>query len=55
MASQMAQLARAFEKYEVHDLECQMYVACEASQEAKHEENGALAKQVFGVMRWVTI
>ncbi len=49
----MAQLAEAFKKYEVADLECQMYVACEASQEARHEENGALAKEVFAIMRWV--
>ena len=47
----MQQLAQAFKKYEVSELECHLYVACEASQEQKHEENGVLARKVFDIMR----
>jgi hypothetical protein len=51
LAAQMAQLAEAFKKYEVEELSCQMYVACEASQEARHEENGQLARDVHNIMK----
>ena len=43
-------LAEAFKRYEVHDLNCEMYVACEASQTNKHEENGPLATSVHQIM-----
>eukprot|EP00095_Tigriopus_kingsejongensis_P008677 maker-scaffold72_size415059-snap-gene-3.19 protein:Tk08677 transcript:maker-scaffold72_size415059-snap-gene-3.19-mRNA-1 annotation:"hypothetical protein DAPPUDRAFT_307693" len=51
LASQMFQLAEAFKKYEVKDVDCQTYVACEASQTQRHEENGILAKVVYGIMK----
>lgn len=51
LSNSMLALAEAFKKFEVEDLNCQLYVACEASQVHKHEENGVLAKTVFGVMR----
>lgn len=51
LASQMFQLAEAFKKYEVKDRDCQTYVACEASQVQRHEENGILAKVVYDVMK----
>ncbi len=47
----MYQLAEAFKKYEVEEQNCQMYVACEASQEARHEENGQLARDVYHIMK----
>lgn len=50
LAVQMQQLAHAFKKYEVSELECHMYVACEAAMENKHEENGVLARKVFEIM-----
>lgn len=51
LAGQMLALAEAYKKYEVEDLNCQIYVACEASQTNKHEENGILAKTVYGIMK----
>ena len=40
----MHQLEKAFKKYSVHDIECQMYVSCEAALTHRHEENGPMAK-----------
>merc|ERR1712172_194457 len=40
IASKMAQLEQAFKKYQVTEAECEMYIACEASQVNRHEENG---------------
>merc|ERR1711899_240561 len=43
IASKMAQLEQAFKKYQVEEAECEMYIACEASQVQRIEENGPLA------------
>ena len=51
----MAQLEQAFKKYQVTEAECEMYIACEASQVNRHEENGPLAKIIFDIIRWVII
>jgi len=50
IASKMAQLEQAFKKYQVTEAECEMYIACEASQVNRHEENGPLAKIVFDII-----
>jgi hypothetical protein len=47
----MAQLEQAFKKYQVTEAECEMYIACEASQVNRHEENGPLAKIIFDIIR----
>jgi hypothetical protein len=46
----MHSLEQAFKKYSVHDIECQMYVACEAAQLHRQEENGPLAKIVYEII-----
>ena len=51
IASKMAQLEQAFKKYQVEEAECEMYIACEASQVQRHEENGPLAKIVYDIIR----
>ena len=51
MASKLAQLENAFKKYQVEEAECEMYIACEASQVHRHEENGPLAKIVYDILR----
>ena len=51
VASKMAQLENAFKKYQVEEAECEMYIACEASQVHRHEENGPLAKIVYDILR----
>ncbi len=48
----MHSLEVAFKKYSVTHIECQMYVACEAGQENRQEENGPLAKIVFDIIRY---
>lgn len=50
LAGKMYQLEQAFKKYEVNEIECRMYVACEASQVDRLEENGPLAKIVFDIL-----
>lgn len=47
----MYQLAMAFKKYEVTDVECQLFVACEASQVQKEvaEAENVLAEIAEGV------
>merc|ERR1711935_1013405 len=35
--AKMAQLEQAFKKYQVTEAECEMYIACEASQVNRHE------------------
>lgn len=50
VASKMAQLENAFKKYQVEEAECEMYIACEASQVHRHEENGPLAKIVYDIL-----
>jgi len=50
IASKMAQLEQAFKKYQVTEAECEMYIACEASQVNRHEENGPLAKIIFDII-----
>jgi hypothetical protein len=47
----MAQLENAFKKYEVEEAECMMYVACEASQTHRLDDNGPLAKIVADILR----
>ena len=49
-ATLMSNLEHAFKKYNVHDNECQVYVACEAAQLERHEENGPLAKAVYDIV-----
>lgn len=51
LASQMFELALAFKKYEVTSPPCQRYVACEASQETRIEQNGPLATLVNRIMK----
>ena len=51
VAGKMAQLENAFKKYQVEEAECEMYIACEASQVNRHEANGPLAKQVYDILR----
>jgi len=50
VAGKMAQLENAFKKYQVEEAECEMYIACEASQVNRHEANGPLAKQVYDIL-----
>merc|ERR1711971_1093360 len=50
IASKMAQLEQAFKKYQVEEAECELYIACEASQEQRIEENGPLARIVFDIL-----
>merc|ERR1739838_420685 len=50
IASKMAQLEQAFKKYQVTEAECEMYIACGASQVNRHEENGPLAKIIFDII-----
>ena len=47
----MFELAQAFKKHEVTEAPCQRYVACEASQESRLDQNGAFAKLVNRIMR----
>ena len=49
----MAQLEQAFKKYQVEEAECEMYIACEASQVQRIEENGPLARIVYDILRYV--
>ena len=46
----MAQLEQAFKKYQVEEAECEMYIACEASQVQRIEENGPLARIVYDIL-----
>jgi len=50
IASKMAQLEQAFKKYQVEEAECELYIACEASQVQRIEENGPLARIVFDIL-----
>jgi len=50
VASKMAQLEQAFKKYQVEEAECEMYIACEASQVQRIEENGPLARIVYDIL-----
>jgi len=50
IASKMAQLEQAFKKYQVEEAECEMYIACEASQVQRIEENGPLARIVYDIL-----
>ena len=51
LASMMFELAQAFKKHEVTEPPCQRYVACEASQESRLDQNGAFARLVNRIMR----
>ena len=51
----MAQLEQAFKKYQVEEAECEMYIACEASQVQRIEENGPLARIVYDILRYVDL
>lgn len=48
--NQLYLLAEAFQKYEIEETGCQLYVACESSNVSKHQKNGRLAKLVYEVM-----
>merc|ERR1719361_2935863 len=50
IASKMAQLEQAFKKYQVEEAECEMYIACEASQVQRIEEHGPLARIVHDIL-----
>merc|ERR1739844_450847 len=53
MATKLAQLDSALKKYQVEEAECEMFIACEASQVHRLEENGPLAKivnEIFSTM-----
>jgi len=47
----MAQLDQALKKYQVEEAECEMFIACEASQVHRLEENGPLARIVYDIFR----
>jgi len=49
VASKMAQLDQALKKYQVQEAECEMFIACEASQEHRLVENGPLAQIVHEI------
>jgi len=49
VASKMAQLDQALKKYQVEEAECEMFIACEASQVHRLEENGPLARIVYDI------
>jgi len=52
---QLNLLAEAFHKYEIDETNgCQLYVACESSDIAKHRKNGPLAKTVYHAMRKIS-
>lgn len=51
LATMMFELAQAFKKHEVTEPPCQRYVACEASQESRIDQNGSFAKLVNRIMR----
>jgi len=52
---QLNLLAEAFHKYEIDETNgCQLYVACESSDVAKHRKNGPLAKTVYHAMRKIS-
>jgi len=46
-------LADAFNKYEVDETTCQLYVACESAIRNRHTKHGRLAKTVYQVMRTI--
>ena len=46
----MNNLEHAFKKYNFHDNECQMFVACESAQLDRQEENGPLAKTIYDII-----
>merc|ERR1719510_97678 len=48
---QLHLLADAFNKYEVNETTCQLYVACESAHTHLHEKHGKLAKIVHQVMK----
>jgi hypothetical protein len=48
---QLHLLADAFNKYEVNETTCQLYVACESAHAHLHEKHGKLAKLVHQVMK----
>jgi len=48
---QLHLLADAFNKYEVNETTCQLYVACESAHAHLHEKHGKLAKIVHQVMK----
>jgi len=48
---QLHLLADAFNKYEVTETTCQLYVACESAHTHLHEKHGKLAKIVHEVMK----
>jgi len=48
---QLHLLADAFNKYEVNETTCQLYVACESAHVHLHEKHGKLAKIVHQVMK----
>jgi len=53
VATKLAQLDSALKKYQVEEAECEMFIACEASQVHRLEENGPLAKivnEIFSTM-----
>ena len=52
MATKLAQLDSALKKYQVEEAECEMFIACEASQVHRLEENGPLAKIVNEIFRY---
>jgi len=49
VATKLAQLDSALKKYQVEEAECEMFIACEASQVHRLEENGPLAKIVYEI------
>merc|ERR1712226_1754719 len=53
VATKLAQLDSALKKYQVEEAECELFIACEASQVHRLEENGPLAKivnEIFSTM-----
>ena len=54
MAFKLYSLNESFRKYQMEDLECQMYVACEAGKQLhgeNHEDFGSLTKRIHKIFK----
>ena len=55
MASKLYSLSQSFRKYQIEDIGCQMYVACEAAkfdgENSKNSFNNGLIDDVQGILK----
>ena len=54
MAFKLYSLNESFRKYQMEELECQMYVACEAGKQLhgkNHEDFGSLTKRIHKIFK----